>query len=89
MRKGWFMPETTTKPQKRRNIEKDAATYWLSHEARLKIRAVAKKRHLEAPALLEIIAEELAHKYLSPEEIAETEQEARGIIVKRQQDQTS
>jgi hypothetical protein len=81
------MPETTTKAQKRRNIEKDASTYWLSHEARLKIRAVAKKRHLEAPALLEIIAEELAQKYLTPGEIAEIEQEAADIKAKRQQEQ--
>ena len=81
------MPETTAASKKRRNIDKDATTYWLSHEARLKIRAVAKKRHLETPALLEILAEELAQKYLTPEEIAKTEQEAADIRAKRAHEQ--
>ncbi len=83
------MPDTATTPKKRRNIDKDASTYWLSHEARLTLRAVAKRRHLETPALLEILAEELAHKYLSAEEIAEIEHKAAEIRAERRQEQES
>jgi hypothetical protein len=83
------MPDSTITSRRRRNIDKDASTYWLSHETRLTLRAIAKKRHLEPPALLEVLAEELAQKYLSPQEIAEIEHEAAAIRAKRQQEQDS
>lgn len=83
------MPDSTTTQKKRRNIDKDASTYWLSHETRLTLRAVAKKRHLEPPALLEVLAEELGQKYLSPQEIAGIAHEAADIRVRRQQEQES
>jgi hypothetical protein len=62
------MSNTTQTAKKRKNIEKDASTYWISHEARLLLRAIAKKRHLDPPQLLEIVSQELAAKYLTPEE---------------------
>ena len=80
------MPEPiTTATPKPRNIEKDASTYWLSHAARLKLQAIARKRHLKPPALLELLTEELAPKYLSEEEIAAIEQQAQAIEDKRRQ----
>ncbi len=79
------MPQTkpATTAKKRHNIEKDATTYWLSHEARLLLRAIAKKRHLDPPGLLEIVAQELAHTYLSESEQEATRREAEGIEEKR------
>ncbi len=77
------MAEITTPAKKRKNIEKDAATYWLSHEARLLIREIARKRHLEPPALLEIGAQELAATYLTDAEREKARQDAQRIEEKR------